>query len=144
MKTIQIRTCKKRLAILWFTLTGIIFSIFLIQFLNGVYETFEKQSWNWLVQNIFPTLSLIVSIFVIDTLRLGNHEREVEKFYFRIAFIISFFYLLSILFVLLYRPFTEFTPIGILEASSLWLAPCQGIVTASLGIFFFKKAESVA
>ena len=142
MKVINLRKGKRKLAVLWFTFSIIIFIILFLQSLNGLFDSFEKESWNWFINNIIPSLSLIVSVFVLDALNLSDSEKVVERFYFRLSYVISFVYLLSMLFTLLYRPFTEYSPIEILEKSKFWLAPFQGLVTASLGFFFFKELKT--
>lgn len=142
MNTIALSKCKKRLGSLWLILGIILFLLFFIQSLNGVYAAKEKEAWNWIIQYTFPIVSLIIGVFALDALNDNKSDKVVELIYYRIAFWISLFYLLIILLTLLYRPFTDYEPFEILQVSNFYLTPLQGLVTASLGIFFFKSSHT--
>lgn len=139
MKLMNLSKAKNALATLWGIFTIILVFIFSFQTLNGIYLDNEKQAWGWLIQGIFPSLSLMIGVFISDSLQHKKSGEQVKRFYFRIAFILSFCYLLLMLFIVLYRPFTVYAPIEILEISSIWIGPIQGIVTAAIGMFFFNN-----
>ncbi len=136
---------KKRLAILWMSFVAFIFIIVLVQSFTDNFGSKLNEAWGWFFQNTLPSLSLIISVFVIDSQSSNSEDRQVDIFYFRLCKYISLAYLFTILITLLAEPvatsLSEKTTIQFLDNSSLWLAPFQGIVTSSLGIFFIKKEE---
>jgi hypothetical protein len=128
--------CKRRLATLWFTGSGIIFLVILFQTFFGRFEDNVSEAWEWFLPTILPTLSLIISVFVVDTLGRGKKIRTVDKFMFRLTFSLSLLYLVVMSLTILMSPFSSLTPIELMKQSNLWLGPFQGLVSASLGAFF--------
>jgi len=139
MKEVYIHKSKRRISILWFTFSIFLFLLFLIQKIGGHYSDEEKEAWGWMIQNILPSLSLIISILIIDAANLIDRTKKIERFYYRLAYLASFFYLLTVLFTLLGEPFSKYATLKYFQLSELWLAPLQGLVTGILGVFYFKK-----
>lgn len=135
---INFTAAKKKLATLWFILAGIIILVMILMSFNKI-KAFLDVAWSWLFPNILPSLSLILTVFLID-IQQKNEEKKVDRFYFRLAFLISTFYLLAILGILLSAGF-GFNLKEAMESSNFYLGPLQGIVGASLGLFFYKKEE---
>jgi cytochrome bd-type quinol oxidase subunit 2 len=111
-----------------------------MQTVKGKYESNVTEAWGWYCQNILPTLSLIISVFIFDSTNGTAGSRSVEKFHFNIAFFLSLFYLLVIMCVIFAQPFAKTSAILWLQQSNIYLAPLQGIATGAIGIFFIKKS----
>ncbi|MEP0266756.1 hypothetical protein [Dokdonia sp.] len=136
---IQFSKAQKKLAILWFISSGIILAIMI--FFSSQHDKFspkDNEAWGWIFSSILPTLSLIITIFVMDVNNRTPSRRGVDRFYFRLVFSISLFYFLVILWVLL----ADNPEPGIvvrMERSNMYLGPLQGLVAATIGIFFIKR-----
>lgn len=131
---------KKKLAVLWFILSGCLFALLLIQSFLGNFEGNANQAWNWFFPNVLPTLSLMISVFVFD-LKSGKQNRTIDKFYFRMSFWLSSGYFLTILATILIEPISVRSIIEILEDSNLYLGPFQALVTGSIGFLFVRSEE---
>ena len=139
MPALPMDRCKRRLATLWFSGAGLVFFIFLFQTLGGHYRENVQEAWGWLLPTIMPTLSLIVSILVMDALGKGVPTQVVDSFLFRLAFALSAAYLAVVLLTILVQPISELTSVELMRQSNLWLGPHQGLACASIGAFFVKK-----
>ncbi len=136
---ISIVTCRKRLALLWFTGSFVIFILLVAQSLFGKYGEEAEEVWSWFLPTIMPTLSLIAGVFVVDLTISKDLEKKVDRFIFRLAFGLSVVYILLVLSTLLVQPLTRFAPLELMKRSNLWLGPVQGLVAAVLGVFFVKS-----
>ena len=133
----KIFDAKKRLAILWFIFTAGLFIIILMQSLLGKFEDKSNEAWSWFFPNVLPTLSLMISVFILD-LKSRKSRKTIDKFYFRIPFWLSILYLTTILITILVQPFSNKSIIDLMQESSLYLGPFQGLVTGSIGFLFVK------
>ncbi len=136
---VSMNKCKKKLASLWFSGALFLFLILLLQTMLGRYVDQVEKAWGWFLPTIMPTISLIFGVFALDTLGKGIKKKTVDRYVFRISFSLSAVYLFFVVLTLLARPFTSYSPIELMQISNLWLGPLQGLVSASVGIFFFKK-----
>jgi hypothetical protein len=136
---ISTRKSKQSLAILWFTCSGIVFVIVIIQSFLGYYGANLTDAWGWLLPTIVPTQSLIIGVLVSDALGRGRKPEYVDQIIFNIAFGLSAMYLLTVIGQILFQPFSPTSPIELMKQSHLWLGPFQGLVSASLGAFFINK-----
>ena len=139
---ISMKKCKFRLATLWFSASGFLFFIMLFQTIFGRYGSHANEAWGWLLPTILPTLSLIISVFVIDYSGKGHEIRNVDSFIFKLTFILSSVYLIVVALTIFSQPFSSVMPLELMKQSNLWLGPFQGLVSASIGIFFFKKGKT--
>jgi hypothetical protein len=139
---VLLRKCKKQLAIIWFTGAGVVFLIVLFQTLFGHYGEKVDDAWGWLLPTVMPTLSLIVGVLVSDAVGKQKRNKVADRFFYRLSFILSLSYLFLVAFTILMQPFSSLHPLQFLKQSHLWLAPCQGLVTATLGAFFVRGEES--
>jgi len=139
---VPLKKCKKHFAILWFVGAGVVFFLVLLQTIFGRYSENANDAWNWLLPTIMPTLSLIVGILVSDAAGKQKRDKVVGRFFYRFSFILSLSYLILVTFTILMQPFSSLHPLQFLKQSQLWLAPFQGLVTASLGAFFIRSEES--
>jgi hypothetical protein len=143
-------TARWQLAKLWFPACAILFILLAVQSLIGVYQGETQRVWGWALPNFFPTLALMSSVFAADAFQHGRSKTAmVRKNFCRFALWLSVFYLLLLFLSVLSPPlinyFSSGEPIGriqILELSSIWLGPVQGIVVGTLGVLFFLKEEN--
>jgi hypothetical protein len=131
---------KKHLATLWFVGAGILFLVILLQSIFGSYENKISDAWQWFLPTILPTLSLMVSIFVLEILGKAAKIRKIDVFMYRLTFSLSLFYLVTVALTIFLAPFAAenagTAPTELMKQSNLWLGPFQGLVSASLGAFF--------
>jgi len=138
---IPIANTKKQLAIIWFSGSGILFALLLLQTILGKYGAETKDAWGLMLPTFIPTLSLIIGVLVSDA--TGSQDSEeiatVDRFFFRLSRFLSIAYLLTVILTILLSPFSTLSLLELMKLSNLWLAPFQGLVTASLGAFFVSK-----
>jgi hypothetical protein len=136
---ISMTKCKKKLATLWFLGAAVPFLIIFFQTIMGHYDNQSEVAWNWFLPTIFPTLSLIIGVLVIEASSKGMEEKTVNRFLFILSFSLSLFYLLTVTSTILLSPIASADPFKLMGESHFWLGPFQGLVSASLGAFFVKK-----
>ncbi|MFD2568379.1 hypothetical protein [Pseudotenacibaculum haliotis] len=137
---IRFQTAKKKLATLWFIASGIIFILMILLSFDKLKNDLS-DAWGWLFPNILPTLTLILTIFFTDMQQANpQNEKMVDKFYFKLSFYLSLFYLIVLLSTILSAGL-GFDIMESMENSNFYLGPIQGIIGASLGLFFFKTQE---
>lgn len=132
---------KKKLATFWLLSSFIIFAILLAQTILGRYESNIDQVFGWFLPTIMPTLSLIIGVLVNDAFKKSKNEPTVDSFFFRLSYTLSLAYLITVLLTLLLQPFSAFSALELMRLSNLWLAPFQGLVSASLGVFFVSRHD---
>jgi hypothetical protein len=150
MATISFQSGRKKLVVLWLLFTLAIFVVFLAQTITGRYTTHAGDVWQWLFSFITPALTLMLGVLAAQMMS-NTPDTEVDRFYFRLAFGISVFFLgLFLLAPVLVpalhiransgRAFSEQQ--NILQAFKTYdtfLIPVQGLTMLSLGLFFTKK-----
>jgi hypothetical protein len=135
---ISMRTCKKRLAVLWFVGGLLLFLLLVFQSIFGKYGTEVDAAWSWFLPTIMPTLSLMLGVLILDATTTGGTDKLIEQFMFYMAFGLSLVYLVLVGVIPLVQPFTGSSPLDLMNQSSIWLGPLQGLVAAALGAFFVK------
>jgi hypothetical protein len=124
----------------WFTGAAFTFILILLQTLFGKFGGEEKRAWSWYLPTVMPTLSLIIGALVTDRRSEPSADaRRVDPFLYRLAMSLSATYFLVMLGPVMAQPFTDVTILEVLDLSSLWLGPLQGLVAASLGAFFIRR-----
>jgi hypothetical protein len=136
---IEFILAQKKLATLWFVFVSLIFVIMFLQTFSGKYETKISEAWGWLFPTVFPTLSLIITVFVFEIRNPQKQALRVDRFYFRFVFYLSLFYLVLIMAILLLQPIYGDPIISVMKDSNIYLGPFQAIVTGAMGLFFIKK-----
>lgn len=139
---LPIKICKQRLITLWFVGSGVVFFIVLLQSFFGRYSDQVDEAWSWLLPTVVPTLALMIGVLVADARQESSLEKMVDRFTFSMSFILSLAYFAVILLTIAVQPFTTKPPLELLKLSNLWLAPIQGLVTASLGAFFVRAGRA--
>jgi hypothetical protein len=129
-----------QLAKLWLGLATPILLILIGQSMFGKYQSKVQAVWSWALPTLMPTLSLIITVLGANAIgSAGDRKRKVKRSFYAIALWLSALYLLLILLTLLVEPFTPFEAVELLNLSSLWLGPFQGLVAAALAILFFTE-----
>lgn len=142
---VPMNKCKNILAVTWFICSCILFFVFLFQTIFGKYGDYTTDAWGWFFPNLMPTLSLMSAVFVADALGKRVQIQTVDRFFFRLAFGLSSVYLLVVAITFFSLPFVSAKPqemVQFLRQSNLWLGPLQGLVSASIGVFFVKRQEA--
>lgn len=130
---------KKKIASFWFVFCGIIFVLMIVQSLNGKFEDKVSEAWGWIFPSILPTLSLILGVFLIDIKNSFIKKKTIDIFYYRLTLGLSFFYLFTVLSILLSQPLIGKPIISLMKESNIFLGPIQGLVNVSMGLFFIKN-----
>ena len=128
-----------KLAALWFIGGAVITLLLITQSVLGKYPGKVQNVWSWALPTIMPTLSLIITVLGANAWAVNGADdnRMVRRTFFRVAYGISASYLLLVLASILVEPFTPFEPVELLNLSSLWLAPFQGLAASAIAILFF-------
>jgi hypothetical protein len=138
---IPMKVCRKRLTVVWFTGAGIVCAIFFGQTIGNRYLDHVSEAWGWLLPAIMPSLSLMVYVWSrAATIETDAHR--VDRFVFRLAMTLSVCYLLVLIVTILVQPIvapTATEALQLMNKSSLFAGPLQGLAAASLGAFFFRK-----
>lgn len=134
---IKVINARKKLALLWFSLSMVIFLIFLIQTSMGKFDNKVNEGWGWILPNILPTLTLIITTFISDVRETETSSTDV--FYFRISYYISLVYFLAILLIIFLYPYSNSEYLTYLMKFNIPLASFQGLVTGAIGLFFYKS-----
>ncbi|MFO7877187.1 MAG: hypothetical protein R6U55_11470 [Desulfovermiculus sp.] len=139
-EVLTMQACKRRLAIVWFAGSAVLFFLFLFQYIMAP-EKFGSgsEAWGWLLPTFMPTLSLITGVFVMDIRGATDREQNVDRFLYRLALVLSVVYLFVVLLSIILHPYSKWMAIRFLNESNLWIAPLQGLVGGFLGAFFVKK-----
>lgn len=140
--TINFSKAQKRIATLWFVFSLIIFTLFFLQTLLGKFEDKNQEAWGWLLPIILPNLTLMLSIFLSDIHNKKKNEAndsKVDVFFYRLTIGISFFYLGTILCIIIIQPLTSKNIINLMSESLIFLGPLQALVSGSIGLFFVNK-----
>lgn len=135
---IPLVTCRKRLTILWFTGSLVLLIIFILQTVFGHYGDRVSEAWGWLLPTFMPTISLIMSVWVVEVSGKGSEDKTVDKFFYRISFALSWIYLLLVGLAIFLQPYAQ-DSLKLMSQSNFWLGPLQGFVTASIGVIFFFR-----
>lgn len=138
--TIPLDRVRWQLAKLWLGLATPIFVILIGQSVFGKYHEKVQAVWSWALPTLMPTLALIITVLGANAIgAVEDKKRRVKRSFYLVAFGLSAIYLLLILITLLIEPFTPFEALDLLNLSSLWLGPFQGLVASALAILFFTR-----
>lgn len=140
-KSIIFFEAQKRISILWFLYAGLIFMVILLQTLLNKFGSKTDEVWNWILPNLVPTLSIILTVFLAEIGKLKESVKNVNVFYFRLVLFLSLFYLTILFLIILIIPFISDSFIDIINSSNLYLAPLQGLVGIAIGFFFVKSEK---
>lgn len=135
---IKFDKAKKNMAILWLIFAAMIFTIFIIMTFTK-FQNYDQTAWNWLLPSLLPTLSLIIGVLVTDSSSKTDLDVTVGRFYYIIAMGCSVFYLTLLLGLILLHSEMSIDIETMFKRSNIFLGPLQGLVSASIGIFYYKS-----
>ena len=140
---LTMKVCRKRLAVVWFLGAGLLFVVFILQTVSGHYGNKASEAWGWLLPTLLPTLSLITGVFATDVFSKTIEIKTVDEFLYKLTLSLSITYLLAVGFTVFVSPLTTtvWTPLELMKLSNLWLAPLQGTVGTTTGVFFVKDSQ---
>ena len=138
--TLAKKKCQERLALLWLTGSGFTLLLLVVATIGGRYGNNPRKPWEWFMPTVVPTLALIVAVLVYESqTQAAKNAKRIDGFIYGLSFWLSFAYLMLVAMTILLQPFSN-EPL--MELSHLFLAPLQGLVGASLGIFFVNRGET--
>ena len=138
---LTVRQCRKRLAVIWLSSAGLLFFLLILQTIFKRYGERANDAWSWFLPTILPTLSLIIAVLVWDTLDKAIDVARADRFMYRLTCVLSICYLLAVGLTFFLSPFSPWTPLELMQQSSLYLGPFQGLVAGALGAFFVSKPK---
>jgi len=144
---VRLEVVRVRLAVVWLSAASVIFGTLILQSLLGHYQDRADEVWKWLLPAITPTLGLVISVIGSSALLPSFSGAVVRKSFYRIALLLSIFYLVFIFLNIVIQPFISATiddQIKSFHTSNLWLAPLQGLVASALGVLFVSKHSTQA
>ncbi|RWX49698.1 hypothetical protein VT98_10174 [Candidatus Electrothrix communis] len=141
---ILVADSQRRLVFIWFTGSGFLLALLLLQTFFGQYGSEAREVWGLMLPTFVPTLFLIIGTLLADATSSADPEASVtvDRFFFRLADFLSIAYLATVVLIILLSPFSKLSQPELIKLSNLWLAPFQGLVTAALGAFFVSKNKT--
>lgn len=130
--------CQRRLAAIWLPACALLSLLLVGQSVFGKYGDESGKAWGWFLPTVLPTLSLIVGA-VAYSAKQPDTPDTVDEFAYRLSLGLSIFYLLLVAAVPVVQPLSGLPPFRLMEISSLWLGPVQGLVGLALGVFFVSR-----
>lgn len=141
--TLPLARCQQRLLLVWGIGAGFALLVVALQIMAGYYGDRGEEAVKWLMTNLFPNLGVMVGAMAYSVHHAPG-DATVNPLAFRTAWTISVFYLFLVALVLFLQPLSSSTPLQLLSRSSLFLAPVQGLVGTTLGVFFVSKQSGGA
>jgi hypothetical protein len=133
---IDIGLARKRLALLWYSWSGLLFVILIGQSINTVFDPSKMASV--FLPMISPILTLIAGVLVSEALRRNRESSTADRFLYRLTFSVSAAYLTVLSIPILFNIFNH-PPLETIQQLTPWLNFGQASVTALLGAFFVSK-----
>lgn len=134
---------KARLILAWLWILGglVIAGLLFVQTIwTGMYEGSEREVWSLVSSSIVPQAALMLGVLGAEAFETGRKEEDVltRRGVFLLVIVISAAFLLAVLAVVVAVPIT-FSRAPLTRAA-VPLEILQGLVAASLGIFFVSEA----
>ena len=141
---IPVTDSQKRLVFIWFSGSGFLFALLLLQTMLGKYGSEALEAWGVMLPTFVPTLFLIIGTLIADATRETDSDEivTIDRFFFRLAEFLSIAYLATVILTILLSPFSKLSQLELIKLSNLWLTPFQGLVIAALGAFFVSKNKT--
>lgn len=140
---ISYESAKQRLALLWLSASGLMSLLLIVASLLGKFQVGEVDRtivlWQWFLPTFVPTLSMIIAMYVADARKLPSDREVVRRFHYRVTMGLSLFYFLVVFLVYAVGAVSDTPNFRAFDVSNLFLAPLQGLVSASLAVFFFQR-----
>jgi hypothetical protein len=134
---VDVKVAQLRLMILWLIGSSPSFVLLLTRTLGENSLNIQKQ-WGWLLASLMPTLSLVIGTYAAAA-HQNQSDKSADKTFFRVTLGLSVAYLLIVTLALIFCEFDRESPMKTLDNISLVIGPLQGLVSASLGVFFVSQ-----
>jgi len=154
--------CKKVLAAIWLVGFIVPFLILSAQTLQGTFWSGkESEAWALFTPMVLPTIGLIIGVLVADATNPSSEDRKITSTIFWVTLVLSVLYLglVNAIFIAMPSlaanagdvtavadPGKDAAKTSVLldsfKRSGLMLGAIQGLVTATLGVFFVSKNAS--
>lgn len=135
---------QKKISNLWFLSSFLIILLFLAFTLTDRFGEQTKDAWQWILQQLIPSLTLIISVF-FNSSKQDKNQKRIKLYYFRLTFYLSLGYFVLLFFTVFSLPvaieFSKRSGYEFLQLSSVYLIPYLGVVMASMGMFFTKEEK---
>jgi hypothetical protein len=143
---IDTQRAQRYLASIWFVIGGFAFLWLLSYTWLGRFGGPDKpegvkHAWLWFSTTVLPTLSLMIGVLAHQALAgTEQRPRSVPRLLFRICVGVSVVYLITVSGVII-RARDYLDPAAFLGESVLYLVPLQGLLGATLGVFFASPGK---
>jgi hypothetical protein len=137
---LPLKECQQKLALLWLIGSAVLFGLVFAQTTLGHFGNDPGPAWSWLLPTVLPTAALIVTAMFKTS---GAETKTVDRFLFRLAFLLSLFYLGTVLLVILAQPMGRGSAVEALTRSNVYLGPFQGLTASAFGAFFGQTESKV-
>lgn len=137
-------SCRKKLTVSWLAGSGLLCVLLIVQSFQH-YGDKATEVWSWFLPTIMPVLSLVVAAWGVNAIGRTADSEVVDRFVFRLSLALTWAYLGAVASTILLQPFFAASIEGYIDMmhkSDLWLGPFQGLVTASIGVFFARKQHA--
>ena len=138
--TTDMSSSQRKLVVLWLAGSCPVLMLMLVRTF-GPNSAGIDRIWSWLLPALMPTLSLVVGAHAATALSQRN-TRVVDKVFFRIAAALSLAYIIILTLAIALYPFSAQPALVTLDQIALVLGPTQGLVSASLGVFFVSQPRN--
>ncbi len=143
MNKILTREAQKKLALLWFSNAALLGILFILFTVFNRFDGKTSEGWGWYIQNIIPTLTLMLGAFYNINKRKSEANKPIDTFYYKLSYYISLFYLCILYLTVLLAPLAirlvNGSFLNVLNESKIYLTIMQGLVSYSIGMFFTQK-----
>ncbi|HEX5026947.1 MAG TPA: toll/interleukin-1 receptor domain-containing protein [Agriterribacter sp.] len=142
MQVTLIRAIKK-LAVVWVCISVFLMLIILLQTIFGRYGNMAGSAWSWILLTVIPGNLVILSGYLKHKKLPGAMMPDATYLLYRIAYYLSFAYLLAVTAVLLLQPFGDVnkSPADKLHATDTGLLIFEGFLLIVLGLFIYKVEQ---
>jgi hypothetical protein len=113
--------------------------ILFVQQIRNYYGDDIELAWSWFSTNFVPTLSLMVAVLVSAQHETDATRRMVDRSFYWTTLAVSSVFLLLLLATVLVQPIAVRSPLELMQGSTWYLTPFQGLATGMLGAFFIRK-----
>lgn len=133
--------CQTRLMLVWAIGCAILLLVAWLQIIFEHYGDNGRAVMEWLLPSIIPTLSLVAGVWANNSLNKPKNPEKVDRGTYRIVLAVSISYLVFLALIFAIQPMVAIPPLDVIKASSLIVAPLQGIVCIFIGIFFTQRPK---
>lgn len=138
---------QKNLALVWMGATAVLLILFFIQTLVGnKYPGQSDEAWDWLIPQVFPTLTLMIGILVARAQSASRRDVVVRRSYYRLTLGVVIFYFIVLFGVVFTAPldfaFNETPALEHLKKATKIVNLLHGSATLILSIFFVSEAPA--